>query len=323
MSTQVTKKNSAGVSSGEGLPEEKLSYDSVLPALRGEKAFAHLPEHHLSLFLARRTKVIHFVRHAEGIHNEANSAYGDDTPCTFSTDGSWAYMDATLTDKGISQCLEARRKLILENVRPQVVIVSPFTRTLQTAHIMFNSQNVPFIVHDVCRERWGKYTCDKRRTRSEIVSDIAPIFEATHDVINFDSFAFEDDDDVKWTEEREPSAHVTGRGVELLKWLATRPETEIAVVTHSSFLRHLFKEFGGGLHDVDRDVLHRRSGNCEVRSVTLALHRGFYPVGEWKGEAFTPQHPSFRRGKWATAPNVVRNGHAALRVLPAQLRSHI
>ena len=64
-------------------------------------AFSHVPEHGFSLFLANRTKTIHFIRHAEGTHNEANYAYGDDTPCTFSTEGSWDYMDARLTEKGI------------------------------------------------------------------------------------------------------------------------------------------------------------------------------------------------------------------------------
>lgn len=97
-------------------------------------------------------------------------------------------MDAHLTNKGIQQCVTARQSL-LGDVKPQLVVVSPFTRTLQTAHIMFCAKGYPFLVHDLCRERSGKYTCDKRRTKSEIVNELSPMFDATNDSIDFDSFA--------------------------------------------------------------------------------------------------------------------------------------
>ena len=66
--------------------------------------------------------------------------------------------------------------------------MSPFTRTLQTAHIMFGGKNLPFLVHHGCRERWGLYTCDKRRPKQEIVADMAPIYGETLDTIDFESF---------------------------------------------------------------------------------------------------------------------------------------
>jgi Histidine phosphatase superfamily (branch 1) len=161
-----------------------------LPEIQtGHEAFSFVPEHGFSLFLARRTKTIHFVRHAEGYHNQANNAYGDDTPCISSTEGSWKYQDAKLTDHGIDQCLTARDTL-LDNVHPQLVVVSPFTRTLQTAHIMFGGKNYPFMVHHLCRERWGKFTCDKIRNRADIVAEMKPIYDNTDDKIDFDSFGY-------------------------------------------------------------------------------------------------------------------------------------
>ena len=150
-------------------------------------AFSHMPEHGFSLFLAKRTKTIHFIRHAEGTHNAANHAYGDDTPVTFSTEGSWKYIDARLTDHGIQQCVEART-MLLDDVHPQLIVVSPFSRTLQTAHIMFGGKRIPFLVHDLCRERWGTYTCDKRRPRADIIRDFGPIYDHTGDRIDFESF---------------------------------------------------------------------------------------------------------------------------------------
>jgi hypothetical protein len=165
------------------------SNDSALPSIgRDTVAFSHIPEHGFSLFLANRTKTIHFIRHAEGMHNEANSAYGDDTPCTFSTESSWNFQDARLTEKGIQQCVTAKETL-LQGCKPQLIVVSPFTRTLQTAHIMFGgTTRIPFMVHHLCRERWGKYTCDKLRSKTDIINDMAPVYEATGDSIDFESF---------------------------------------------------------------------------------------------------------------------------------------
>lgn len=162
--------------------------EQALPEITEDQvAFSHAPEHGFSLFLAKRSKIIHFIRHAEGFHNQANYAYGDDTPCVFSTQGSWRYQDAKLTDRGIQQCVIARDTL-LDGVNPQLVVVSPMTRTLQTAHIMFGGKGYPFLVHHSCRERWGRYTCDKMRTKCEITADMQPIYDHTGDRIDFESF---------------------------------------------------------------------------------------------------------------------------------------
>jgi len=286
----------------------------ILPTIGNtETAFSHVPEHGFSLFLSKRQKIIHFVRHAEGYHNQANRAYGDDTPVTFSTPDAWQFIDASLTDNGIAQCVKVRETQ-MGDVNPELVVVSPFTRTLQTAHIIFGGKGYPFIVHNMCRERSGKFTCDKMRTKTEIINDIKPIYDHSYDNIDFDSFGFVSEEDQNWKETREPSDEVIGRGVEMMKWLATRPENEIAVVTHSSWLKHLFRSFGDTIEDKDKDELHRISGNAEVRSVCLALHKGFYPEGEWVGDTdvFIPTHPSFRRGRWADCPKTLARMHKAI-----------
>jgi len=278
-----------------------------------ESAFSHVPEHGFSLFLKKRTKTIHFIRHAEGFHNEANNAYGDDTPCTFSTDGCWEYQDAKLTKVGINQCVKARETL-LNGVHPELVVVSPFTRTLQTAHIMFAGKGYPFIVHHLCRERWGKFTCDKLRSKTDIVNDMKPVYQHTDDKIDFDSFGWSSEQDELWKDTREPPAEVIQRGVDMVKWLATRPETEIAVVAHSSYLKHLFRAFGEQIEESDQKMMHRLSGNAEVRSISLALHHGFYPEGKWRGDSdvFVPSHPSFRKGRWAPTNDEIAEKHLQL-----------
>jgi len=295
--------NNNTVDQGKALPDIAES----------QTAFSHVPEHGFSLFLKKRTKTIHFIRHAEGFHNEANNAYGDDTPCTFSTPGSWEYMDAKLTKVGINQCVTARETL-LDGVNPELVVVSPFTRTLQTAHIMFGGKGYPFLVHHLCRERWGKFTCDKLRPKTDIVKDMAPIYAHTDDKIDFDNFGWSSETDELWKDTREPPAEVIQRGVDMMKWLASRPETEIAVVAHSSYLKHLFRAFGQQIESSDKQKLHRLSGNAEVRSISLALHHGFYPEGEWEGDTnvFVPTHPSFRKGKWAPTNDQIVQNHVQL-----------
>ena len=49
------------------------------------------------------------------------------------------------------------------------------TRTHTHVRLARPSQELPFVVHDGCRERWGKYTCDKRRGKQAIVSQFAPV----------------------------------------------------------------------------------------------------------------------------------------------------
>ena len=45
----------------------------------------------------------------------------------------------------------------------------------------------------------------------------------------------------KYPTEREPDEHVVARGKVFFKWLAAREEKNIVCVTHSAFLRALFR----------------------------------------------------------------------------------
>lgn len=279
-----------------------------------EEAFSFNAEHGFSLFLANRVKTIHCVRHAEGTHNEINKQFGSDEPVTFSTDGSWKYIDARLTNRGIEQCITAKRDLT-QDLHPQLVVVSPFTRTLQTAHIMFGGKGHNFIVHHLAKERSGKFTCDKMRSKSEIGADMRPIYEQTADRIDFDTYGYPTEEDETWGEEREDSDLVIARSVKLLQWIASRPETEIVLVSHSSFFKHMFRTFGEQTHEKDKAKLHRLAGNAEIRSISLALHRGFYPPGRWIGDTdkFVPDDPTFRVGKWAPTDDAIQSLHESLR----------
>lgn len=248
-----------------------------------EKGFAHLPNSGISLFLSERCKHIYFIRHAEGEHNAAVTRRGGDHSILEpGTPGSAEFVDAQLTAKGKAQCMLLRRRIAAMRradphaVPVELVVVSPLTRTLQTADGCFGPIGFPdappFLVHEGCRERWGLYTCDKRRAKKLIRADFLG-FRADFpgEGIDWDSH-FVDEEDESWTPEREPSAHVEARAVAFLQWLAERPEKHIAVVTHSSFLRHLFRQFGHNVAGEDQQRMHRVAGNCELRQVMLCVH---------------------------------------------------
>lgn len=278
------------------------------------------PESGFSLFLAERTKKVHFIRHAEGYHNVATKETGSndcllrgDAPAT-----EHHLYDSRLTPKGIQQAVDLKHYLAN---RPSgsrsftafdLVVVSPLTRTCETAFHIFGKPrepgvpaflakgdapsgtpelaagiNIPpprFLVREECRERWGHYVCDGRRKISEISAEFP----------NFDFSELIHDEDVFYSDERESDEHCCDRAVKFLEWLNQRPEKCIAVVTHSSFLRHLFGQFGETLHYEDRENLQRLAGNCELRSIVMCSH------GVKDGKAVDPLMPP------SAAPSTVR-----------------
>eukprot|EP00966_Prymnesium_polylepis_P273803 6324955-Prymnesium_polylepis.1 len=72
-------------------------------------------------------KLLHFVRHAQGFHNI-------DQAVMKTQEG----LDARLTPEGCRQC--AALQQLTDGLRPQLVVSSPLTRTLQTAQRCFGPQ---------------------------------------------------------------------------------------------------------------------------------------------------------------------------------------
>lgn len=282
---------------------ERTSYLKSKPFPKGmlDDGFEYTlgpPSSGFSMFLASRTKKVHFIRHAEGFHNVATQKTGDNH-CLLRGDDlakDHPLYDSRLTPVGIEQA--EKLKDILK-VRPSggrsftafdLVVVSPLTRTCETARHIFGRARAPgrpsfldageapegtaefnagisvpaprILVREECRERWGHYVCDGRRSISEISAEF-PDFDWSELRHNQDSF---------YSDDRETDEHCCERAVHFLEWLNSRPEKCIAVVTHSSFLRHLFGQFGDSLNQEDKDSLQRMAGNCELRSIVLCSH---------------------------------------------------
>jgi broad specificity phosphatase PhoE len=279
---------------------EQTSFPSAGKGMLGD-GFSHrsVPASGFSLFLADQTRKVHFIRHAEGYHNAETAKMGNNY-CLLRAEGETAQehplYDSKLTPKGIQQARDLRK--ILAH-RPSggrsftafdLVVVSPLTRTCETALHVFGHPRKPgmpgflcegdapvgtpehaagiqvppprFLVREECRERYGHYVCDGRRSIEEISAEFS----------DFDFSEVADNQDAWYGDERESDEDCCARAVRFLEWLNSRPEKCIAVVTHSSFLRHLFGQFGEQMTQDKKDSLQRMAGNCELRSVVLCSH---------------------------------------------------
>lgn len=236
-----------------------------------------------SLYPLHRTKTIHLVRHAQGIHNvegeKDHSAYLSE-----------ALFDARLTPLGWHQVDNLRKHVqgCGLNKRIELVIVSPLLRTMQTAVGVFGGEGYtdgieapplmiadagesnhpaissfncpPFVAFELCREHLGVHPCDRRRS----ITEYRPLFPA------IDFSLIDSDADILWTADvREENEAVAARGQKFLNWLWTRKEKEIAVVTHSGFLYHTLSAFGNDCHPSVKSEICKHFANCELRSVVI------------------------------------------------------
>ncbi|KAI9106462.1 hypothetical protein K1719_021990 [Acacia pycnantha] len=237
----------------------------------------------LSIYPLHRCKTLHLVRHAQGTHNVAGEK---DHEAYMSYD----YFDAQLTPLGWEQVDHLREHVQAFGLSKKIelVIASPLLRTMQTAagvfggeaytdgidapplmeenvghseHAAISSLNCPpFIAVELCREHLGLHPCDKRRS----IHEYRDMFPA------IDFSLIESDDDILWTPDiREKDEEVAVRGLKFLKWLWTRKEKEIAIVSHSGFLYHALRAFGNDCHPTVKSEICKHFANCELRSMVI------------------------------------------------------
>ncbi|XP_073270504.1 phosphoglycerate mutase-like protein 1 isoform X1 [Primulina huaijiensis] len=240
-----------------------------------------------SLFPLHRCKTIHLVRHAQGIHN----VEGDKNYKVYMSP---EYFDAHLTQLGwrqLSYQVDNLRKHVHASgliKKIDLVVTSPLLRTIQTAVGVFGGDGYsdrmdivplmvanagnsdrdaissldcpPIVAAELCREHLGVHPCDKRRS----VSEYQYLFPAV------DFSLMESDEDILWKADvRETKEEVAARGMTFMKWLFTRKEKEIAVVSHSGFLFHTLTAFGNECHPLVKKEISSHFANCELRSMTI------------------------------------------------------
>ncbi|KAK4850006.1 hypothetical protein QYF36_003007 [Acer negundo] len=179
------------------------------------------------LYSPHHCKILHMVRHGQGVHNVEAEKNID---ALLSHD----LFDAPMSSLGWQQVFELRKRLhgsrLLDRV--ELVVTSPLLRTMQTAVGVFGNEGEiygsdvdsvtapkneistlnnypPIFASELCRDRLGLRPCDKRRNVSECQS----LFPE----IDF-SLMESEEDDLWYPEAREPYEEIAARGIQFLNW---------------------------------------------------------------------------------------------------------
>lgn len=146
-------------------------------------------------------------------------------------------LDAPLTEKGRQQAYVLRPVVKAFDVQPELVVLSPNCRALQTGVIIFQhlvDKDVPFVAHEMAREENGVHICDKRRPTSLQAQEFPMV----------DFSLLETEEDVLFrNDRRETKLELGNRIYNFFEWLYTRPETHVAVASHSGWLFTIFNAF--------------------------------------------------------------------------------
>lgn len=176
-------------------------------------------------------KKVHFIRHAESICNALRRSLGVHVlPVVIPNPG--------LTYEGIQQG-KRLKEYVNKNLKPEIALCSPYTRTLQTCLLSYGSENV--IITPLCGECME--SCDDIGLPASCLKGLYPMFD------------FSALDEIWWftqdgvTSQKEAVSYVaegkleyesidflTQRMEKFYDFLLKRPEKSLAVYAHSEFL---------------------------------------------------------------------------------------
>jgi broad specificity phosphatase PhoE len=221
------------------------------------------------------TKIIHFQRHSQGYHNLICDIWREKgLPIDFDSHDSNLnpvirpeFIDPPLTETGRQQGIARRNQCA--SLSPQLLIVSPLLRCIQTAKLSFRdhgTDKIKWIAHEGCREELGLLNGNKRR----------PLQDIQHDYPDIDFTSYiEHDEDFLWDnygDRRETLLEKSQRIYGFLgEFVRNRPEREIAIVSHSAYLFTLMN----AVMDIEDEELRSWFLTSEVRSmkVTFEVHK--------------------------------------------------
>ena len=198
-------------------------------------------------------KNIYCIRHGTAEHN-----------VLFKEMGEKAYMmlrDSNLTDVGQIESAQMGKYWIEKN-NIELVLVSPLTRTLQTATNIFKDVNVTMLALDELKEYPASYeNINHRKDRKELVLKY-------HPTVNFKQLA---ETDKLWdTENHETIEQLDARVKYMKDFILKRKETNIAIVSHTTFLAYFLY---GEIVDYDNELKHCFPYKLRLKSNTTYANK--------------------------------------------------
>jgi len=180
------------------------------------------------------SKKLYCIRHGLAEHNINYLKYGLET---FYDPN---FVDTSLVEEGFKQAVNLGETWLNKkdpsgtgsNKKDiELVVVSPLKRTLQTASEIFKDTDIPIISFELVREfPIGGHTCNKRSDKEYLMN--------TFPKINFDNI--KEGEDYLWDPEKQESIHELELRINTFKkFIEERPEKNIALVSHASFIGQL------------------------------------------------------------------------------------
>lgn len=217
-------------------------------------------------------KTVHFVRHGQGFHNlmadvarEQGQTWTSNVKSSENPYTRPELVDAPLTGTGRLQALLLQNRVDQLPHAPELVVLSPLCRALQTGVLVFESLlptepgtagKAPFVAHEMVREEHGVHCCDQRRSVSQQSREFPYVdfsfLESDHDALFSDNV-------------RETKGQIGERVYRFMEWLSERPERHVAVTSHSAWLLTVFN----GVCHCEEKSLKEWFSTGEMRSVVL------------------------------------------------------
>ena len=210
-------------------------------------------------------KQVIFIRHGYALHNDlfwklGKNAYSD-------------YVDTPLLNRGFLQAYHCREMFIkeFENLgrRPDIILVSPLTRTLQTAMCIFSNDTKMRALDCLVEYPQGGFEKCNIRKQKKVLETIYPSVDFK-----------EIDQNLLWSEQEESIDELNGRINKLWDYIGSLEEKLIVVVSHSSYIGQLKDKKMG---DEENELKH-----CYpyVMNVEYDKEKNFLRAYEVKGDTF-------------------------------------